>query len=653
MSPDPFIVLRQPGYRWTHRLLIPAAILVLGALSCRAASTLSQEITPTEANVGDQVSVAITVQGGDIKRQDSSGMYSMPSYAVALPTVNGLQWSPSLMAQTVNENGSVSTTLTFTLTVTRAGDFTIPTFAVPLDDGTTLHTKPMKLHVAGDATSPAPASSSAPPPSLSTSSTNGPVVMPPVVGPTPPPGTDTDATPALTVPLGSDGQPAKVFMVITPDTTDAYVGQSIPLRIEWFILGTAYADQNSLPTIKGSDFLMKDLAPRFREDPFTFGDQQYTRQIWLTAISAPKSGDIPLQMERDSYWAKSFENITDMFGNIVGLRPNLAHELIPSNLLTIHVHPLPTEGRPEHFTGAIGQFTVNATAQPDPLAVELGEPVILTFSVSGAGNFDYVRCPRLASDPAWKSYVPTSKTDYEDEAHTQGTKTFTESVIPKQGGTLPLPPAEFSYFDPATKHYVTIPLSLPSVIVTGSEIASSPAPTDVASDTAAPPPAGGFLPNRVVLGSLQSSLEPVYGQTWYWAVQGGLTLALAAAALVAFLTSRVKPDDGLAERLRHQLSLQQEQQAMAEAVRDRKALAFFLAARHAIQLQLGARWHLNPEALTLGEIRQRDPDLAETLAPLFTQADEVIYSGGTGGNFDLAHWERHVRELLQPQLQPA
>ena len=42
--------------------------------------------------------------------------------------------------------------------------------------------------------------------------------------------------------------------------------------------------------------------------------------------------------------------------------------------------------------------------------------------------------------------------------------------------------------------------------------------------------------------------------------------------------------------------------------------------------------------------------MAETLAPLFRQADEVIYSGQASPNLDLAEWEKRVRtDLLQPQ----
>jgi hypothetical protein len=90
---------------------------------------------------------------------------------------------------------------------------------------------------------------------------------------------------------------------------------------------------------------------------------------------------------------------------------------------------------------------------------------------------------------------------------------------------------------------------------------------------------------------------------------------------------------------------------MAEAARRDDATTFFLAARHAVQLQLGERWAVAPESITLGEIRRRDPALAESLAPLFAQADEVLYSGRASANLDLAHWQRVARECLQ--LQPA
>lgn len=621
-----------------RRALQTASLLILATTSClAAAASLNQQIDPPEASVGDEIIVTFTVQN------------ARPT--IHFPAVDGLQVLGTSEATSITvTNGSLSSSFaeSFHVAATHTGDFTIPAFDISTQDGGVLHTQPLHLHVVNApnpavVNNPAPAQPSAPAPV----NPNGPVVMPPNTGSA----TVTDAN--ISVPMGNDGRPAKVFLIITPKTTDAYVGESIPTRIGFYIRMDVDAQQNSLPTIRGSDFLMNNLSVHPREEEVTIMNEPYRLESWVTAISAPKNGDFPLQMEHDSYWTKSSpSNFPDPFGGFIFARPQLAHQNILSNQSVIHVHDLPSEGRPANFTGAIGQLRVAGTAQPGSVAV--GEPVTLHFTVSGEGNFDYIRCPFLAPDPAWKSYVPRSKIDYVDESHTQGTKTFDQQIVPQKNGNLPLPAANFSYFDPNAKQYVTLPVSLGSINVTGTLPAAAAAPQPAATDSTSPvePPqaATGLLPNRVAIGSTRTTIVPAYRQPWFWIVQASLVALLFLGAMIVFFRSRAKPDPDREDRALREKSLHQEEDAMSEAVRKGDASAFFLAARHTIQLQLGARWRVKPEALTLAEIRQRDPQLAETLVPLFTQADEVIYSGQPSSELDLAQWELHVRqELLQAQ----
>jgi hypothetical protein len=643
--------------RFTNTALAVVSLFVFSAIPSFAAASLTQEIDPREVNVGDPAIVTLSVQGGSI-------------IGIQLPPVDGLQvGGTNFQIKSVEENGSYSTSveLNISITPTRPGNFVIPAFDIRTQEGDVLHVKAMKLHALGNGNPPAVTPVLPPVPTPDTASApatnappnpNGPVVMPPANAAAPPPApnngnpADTSGT-NVGVPRDKDGGPAKVFIIITPQTTDAYVGQAIPMRIDFYIRMDVNADQNSLPTIKGSDFLMNSFTTRGQGSEGTLENVQYGRESWITAISAPKSGDFPLSMERDSYWIKSITNtnIDSFFGGMFGRQAHLAHEMISSNQLTMHIHALPTEGQPPHFTGAIGQLRVTGEAQP--AAVEVGEPVTLRFTVSGEGNFDYVRCPALPSDPAWKTYTPRSGTNYLNEARTSAVKTFEQSVIPQRNGTIPLPPATFSYFDPATKQYVTVPIPLPVITVTGSPVPIASTSPDDANDStsiSATPPAIDFLPNRLEAGSTQTSLTPVFRQPWFWGVQSGFVFLPLLGALFLFLHFRSAPDAGSVERARRVRSLQQEKDAMAEAVRQGDAHAFFVAARHAFQLQLGAQWNLKPEAITLREIRSRDPQLAETLQPLFRQADEVIYSGQASPDIDLAEWDKCVRaELLQPQ----
>jgi hypothetical protein len=618
--------------------------VALGMLPCLGAATVKQQIDPPEVNVGDDVTVMIQVQNGAVT-------------SIRLPSVDGLQLiGTNTMTNFVLENGAFSsmTRYIFGLRAVRPGDFTIPAFDLHTQDGQILHVQAMKLHVLG--TSAAPDSSITPaPPPAAIPSPNGPVIMPPPTPGVPDnAGNSADTTADnIHVPLDPDGRPAKVFMSVTPTTTDAYVGEAVPTRIEFYIRVDVLAAQDSLPTIKGSDFLMNNLSVRPNVDEAMVSGEAYRRETWVTAISAPKSGDFPFQMERDTYWMKPLpdNNNGDPFAMFFR-RPSLAHGNVGSNPLTFHIHSLPEEGRPANFGGAIGHFKVTGTAAPS--AVTVGEPATLHFTISGEGNFDYVKCPSLTPDPDWKAYVPSSKIEYQEETHTQGIKTFEQAVIPQKNGSLPLPSASFSYFDPTTKQYVTVPVSLPTITVSGSAPAlasAAPVGSDASAAVPVATPSSELVPNRVEIGSLHRSLTPLYRQPWFWVAQTALLLFLLAGLSFAFFRSRFAPDQMRAERVLRENSLQRQEDAMSNAVQRNDPQAFFLAARNAVQLRLGGQWRMKPEAITFAEVRERDPQLAEALEPLFRQTDEVVYSGGqTDSGLNLAQWELHVRkDLLQSQ----
>jgi hypothetical protein len=606
--------------------------LALTAVTARAV-TIQSKIEPAEVNVGEEVTVTYTAQGGSIGD-------------IQLPSVDGLTVEgTSSSSQFVMSGMSVSQTVSqsFSLLANRAGNFVIPAFGIHTPDGQIVRTQPLKLHVLGGGGNVSPA------PSAPAASNAGPVVMPPaapdVTAPQPS-GGGADGT--ISVPTDADGRPARVFHLITPKTTDAYVGESIPLKIEFFIRMDSNAQQNSLPTLVGSDFLMNNLSLRPAQDGVGISGEEYIRDTWITAISAPKAGDFPLEATRDTYWTKSSPGFNDPFGGLFGRAPQLEHHEIGSNKVVIHVHSLPEEGQPANFTGAIGKFQVTGSALPGSVGV--GEPVTLHFTVSGEGNFDYVRCPTLAPDPDWKSYVASSKVEYEDESHTQATKTFDQAVIPQKNGTLPLPPASFSYFDPDAKHYVTIPVALPSINVTGTMpvAIATPPPAETAATASATnsSPASYFAANQLALGTLTPDLSPGYAHPWFWIVQASLLVVVLLGLL--FWIVRPRPDPTRAERAQRHATLRQEEDAMSHAVRENDAVKFFAAARHMVQLRLAERWQVPPEMLTLNEIYRRDEALGEIVAPLFTEADNVIYSGEARTGLDLTEWERHVREMFQP-----
>ncbi|MEI8312032.1 MAG: BatD family protein, partial [Verrucomicrobiota bacterium] len=116
----------------------------------------------------------------------------------------------------------------------------------------------------------------------------------------------------------------------------------------------------------------------------------------------------------------------------------------------IEVQPLPKDGRPEDFSGAVGKFSMEATVSPKK--VSAGEPVNLKVAVSGQGNFEGMGAPALTGDEGWRSYPPSDKFQSTDSIGFTGEKTFEFALIARQDQTR-TPGARFSYFDPSTGKY--------------------------------------------------------------------------------------------------------------------------------------------------------------------------------------------------------
>ena len=119
--------------------------------------------------------------------------------------------------------------------------------------------------------------------------------------------------------------------------------------------------------------------------------------------------------------------------------------------IRIHVMALPEA--PPAFSGAVGQYTLEAKLSREE-GVQ-GVPMQLVVTVRGRGNPDAIGAPRVPkvekayiSDPD-RSPAPAEPTGAGVE------KTFTYMVTPLEPGELRIPPIEYGYFDPAAEAYKT------------------------------------------------------------------------------------------------------------------------------------------------------------------------------------------------------
>jgi hypothetical protein len=158
--------------------------------------------------------------------------------------------------------------------------------------------------------------------------------------------------------------------------------------------------------------------------------------------------------------------------------------VLSSPPLTLDVRPLPSEGRPACFSGAVGRFSLHVDVSP--LTAKVGDPVTLTMRIAGEGSLGTASAPALAVDGGWKAYDSRSEADPEPH-YGQGPawKTFYRTLVPRTAGDLGIPRAKFGYFDPEAGKFVTLEgpaftakVTAGSVESTGVTGPSEPGPAD-------------------------------------------------------------------------------------------------------------------------------------------------------------------------------
>lgn len=122
-----------------------------------------------------------------------------------------------------------------------------------------------------------------------------------------------------------------------------------------------------------------------------------------------------------------------------------------SERVKIKVNPLPLEGKPQDFSGAVGQYDVRASV--DQNSYPVNQPFSLKIRFEGSGNAKMIELPSLNLPPTLEIYDTKSESKFFKNGKSY--KEFEVLVIPRSQGELVIPAMSFSMFDPVQKKYVT------------------------------------------------------------------------------------------------------------------------------------------------------------------------------------------------------
>jgi hypothetical protein len=314
----------------------------------------------------------------------------------------------------------------------------------------------------------------------------------------------------------------------------------------------------------------------------------------------------------------------------------------------VKIQALPAEGRPADFSGAVGQFEIASEAST--ATGTAGDPIQLKVVISGRGNFDRVSTDGLPASADWKTYQPGARFEPRDLAGISGAKTFEQSIVPTTSGEQEIPAVSFSYFDPATRSYVTKTTEPVAINIAQGTTASAPAPLAAAivANEAPETDPDGLAADKAATGIAASSLRPLVLEPWFIAVNAAMLAALGFGAGVRTIRSRRGTDPQRLRREAAEKAVSESLAAMDSALHAKDAPRFFEAARRALQERLAAKWQLPASRVTLPEIRTRLDEKGDGVSVVFLAADEIAYSGKRFTTPDLQQWRDLVRnQLLQ------
>ncbi len=120
---------------------------------------------------------------------------------------------------------------------------------------------------------------------------------------------------------------------------------------------------------------------------------------------------------------------------------------------SIDVLPIPTEGRPDGYNGAVGEYTI--VTQATPQSVEAGDAVKLKIGITGDGPMELVRCPPLSTMPELTADFKVSDQPLPGFVQ-DNMKVFAPTIRPKHEGVTEIPPIEFHFFNPETESFEVV-----------------------------------------------------------------------------------------------------------------------------------------------------------------------------------------------------
>jgi hypothetical protein len=392
-----------------------------------------------------------------------------------------------------------------------------------------------------------------------------------------------------------------IYLVADISKTNPYINEPITVVYKlYFSYNIGITNWRELNKPKYNDFWSQniDIKQLVAEEGMFKGQRYRFVTLRKTVLYPQKSGKLniePLSLDID---VQLPTNRRDMFGRVMITEGN---KRVSAGTKTITVKPLPEAGKPEGFTGAVGNFDFKVT--PTKTNLKNGESLDLVVSVSGKGNLKLFDLPKPVAPNALEMYDAVHK----EQVNTglsgmTGKIVDSYTIVPQYKGKYPIKPMQFSYFDLGSGTYKTI--SSEEIVI---NVLDGPSANQAVDSTN-----GGnknkiekleqfkFIKLKTELVS--SKRHDFFGSLWYYLL---LLLPFIALPILVLLRKRKEALDGDVTGNRIRMNNRLAKKYLSEAKKQiNNKEPFYVALEKAMHNFLKAKLHIETSEMSKDNIQE-------------------------------------------------
>lgn len=254
----------------------------------------------------------------------------------------------------------------------------------------------------------------------------------------------------------SSGSDDDILVRIILSKDKVYQGEQLVATIKIYTrINLVGFEEFKFPTYKGFWAEEVDIPNQIQLQQENFNGKVYNAGVLKKTLLFPqKSGEITIEpfeikLMVQERVQQSSRNFWDSFFNTY----QTVSKRLVSPPVKVTVVPLPTA--PAGFNGAVGNFTLSATA--NPLQLKSNESLSIIYKLSGTGNLRLVEFPQPKLPPQFETYDPKVTDQVKVSANgISGTRMSEQLLIPRSAGHFTITTPDFVFFNPTSKKFETI-----------------------------------------------------------------------------------------------------------------------------------------------------------------------------------------------------